>query len=212
LPHGRFQKAIFKTVTLAVALRRHIMLVDRIVGAFTFRKGVYAEVENDPTFTTTAWILVAVVAFLNQLGARAGGSFLNWLLGAVIGTVFAVIGFALGAFVINWLGRTLFDAEVTFEELVRTLGLAYVWQAVGLIGILGFVPMLSCLLAPIMIIAAILLIMAWFIAAKEALDLEWGQTILTVVVGWIVLMFISATAGLVLGMLGLGAAAIGGLF
>jgi hypothetical protein len=188
------------------------MLVDRIIGAFTFRKGVYAEVEKDPTFTSTAWILVAVVAFLNQLGAQAGGGFLNWLLGAVVGTVFAVAGFALGAFVINWAGRTFYDADVSFEELVRTLGLAYVWQVIGFIGILGFVPVLSCLLAPAMIIAAILLVVAWFIAAKEALDLGWGQTIVTVIAGWIALWIVMAIGALILGLLGLGAAAIGGLF
>jgi len=28
------------------------MLTERIIGAFTFRKGVYAEVEGDTTFTT----------------------------------------------------------------------------------------------------------------------------------------------------------------
>ncbi len=193
------------------------MLTDRIIGAFTFRKGVYAEVEKDPTFTRTAWILVVVIAFLNQMGTQVGlvtgtgGGFLNWLLGTIGGTVFAVIGFALGAFVINWAGRTLYDAEVTFEELVRTLGLAYVWQIIGFIGILGFAPMLSCLLAPVMIIAAIALIVAWFIAAKEALDLSWGQTIITVIAGWIAVWVVMVIGGFVLGLLGLGAAAMGGL-
>jgi len=28
-----------------------IMLTDRIIGAFTFRKGIYAEVEKDASFT-----------------------------------------------------------------------------------------------------------------------------------------------------------------
>ena len=31
----------------------NVMLINRIIGAFTFRKGVYAEVEHDPSFTTT---------------------------------------------------------------------------------------------------------------------------------------------------------------
>ena len=111
------------------------MLTERIIGAFTFRKGVYAEVEQDASFTKTAWILVAVVAFLNQIGSFASGDFLGWVVGAVVGTIFAVIGFAVGALVINWVGRTVFKAEVTFDELVRTLGLAYVWQVVGVLGI-----------------------------------------------------------------------------
>jgi len=187
------------------------MLIERIIGAFTFRKGVYAEVEKDTTFTTTAWILVAVVAFLNQLGSQATSHVGNWLLGAVVGTVFAVIGFAVGALVVNWVGRILFNADVTFDELVRTLGLAYVWQVIGVIGVLAaFSEALSCLLAPVMVIAAILMVIAWFVAVKEALDLEWVQTIVTAILGWVALVVIMIVAGAVLGLLGLGAAAVGG--
>jgi hypothetical protein len=186
------------------------MLTQRIIGAFTFRKEVYAEVEKDTSFTTTAWILVAVVAFLNQLGAQAGGGIVNWLLGAILGTVLAVAGFAVGVFVINWVARTLFNADVTFEELVRTLGLAYVWQVIGLIGILAvFSDTLACVLAPVLIIAWIAMVIAWFIAAKEALDLEWAQTIITVIVGWVALFIVSLIASAVLGALGWGAAAVG---
>jgi hypothetical protein len=189
------------------------MLTERIIGAFTFRKGVYAEVEQDTSFTTTAWVLVAVVAFLNQLGSYASGELVNWLIGAVVGTIFMVIGFAVGALVINWVGRAVFKADVTFDEMVRTLGLAYVWNVVGVFGIISaFSAALSCILAPVMVLAAILMVIAWFVAAKEALDLEWLQTIITVVLGWIALIAITALAGIILGMLGLGAAALGGLF
>jgi hypothetical protein len=187
------------------------MLTERIIGAFTFRKGVYAEVEKDTSFTTTAWILVVVIAFLSQLGSNASSNLVRWLGGAVVGTIFAVIAFAVGALVINWVGRTVFKADVTFEELVRTLGLAYVWQVVGVIGaVSAFSSALSCLVAPVMIIGTILMVIAWFVATKEALDLEWVQTIVTVVIGWIALMVIMIVAGIVLGLLGLGAGALGG--
>ncbi|MGB3906312.1 MAG: YIP1 family protein [Anaerolineae bacterium] len=187
------------------------MLIERIIGAFTFRKGVYAEVEKDTTFTTTAWILVVVVAFLSQLGSQASSNLVQWLLGAVGGTIFAVIAFAVAALVINWVGRGVFNADVTFEELVRTLGLAYVWQVVGVIGALAaFSPGLSCLLAPVMIIASILMVIAWFVATKEALDLEWVQTIVTVIVGGIAFVVIMIVAGVVLGLVGLGAGAVAG--
>ena len=188
------------------------MLTERIIGAFTFRKGVYAEVEMDTTFTQTAWIIVVVVAFLNQLGSNATINILGWLGGAVIGTIFAVLGFAVGALVINWIGGALFNADVTFDELVRTLGLAYVWQIVGFFGVVSaFSTALQCLLAPLMVIAVILLIVAWFIAAKEALDLEWLQTIITIILGWIAMIVIIAIGGFIIGLLGLGAAALGGL-
>ena len=187
------------------------MLTQRIIGAFTFRKGVYAEVEQDTSFTQTAWIIVAVVSFLSQLGSFASGNLVNWLVGAIVGTIFAVIGFAVGALVISWVGRAVFKADVTFDELVRTLGLAYVWQAVGVLGILSAISTdLTCLLSPVMIIAAVATIVAWFIAANEALDLEWVQTILTVILGWIVWFVISALAGIIVVRRGFGAAAIGG--
>ena len=189
------------------------MLTERIIGAFSFRKGIYAEVERDTSFTSTAWLLVAVVAFLNQLGSNASRNVANWLVGAVVGTIFAVLAFAVGAFVINWVGKTVFNADVTFEEMVRTLGLAYVWNVVGFIGILSALSdALSCVLAPVMIIAAIATVVAWFVAAKEALDLEWGQTIITVILGWIALIVIMVISGIVTGILGVGAAALGGLF
>jgi len=189
------------------------MLTERIMGAYTFRKGIYAEVEQDSSFTSTAWMLVGVVAFLNQIGTNASGDFVGWLVGAVVGTIFAVAGFAVGAFVISWVGKSFFKADVTFEEMVRTLGLAYVWNVVGFIGVVSaFSTALSCVLAPVMILAAIATAVAWFIAAKEALDLEWGQTILTVILGWIALMIIMAISGVVLGIMGFGAAAVGGMF
>jgi hypothetical protein len=189
------------------------MLTDRIIGALTFRREVYAEVENDPTFTSTAWIIVAVVTFLNELGTRASANvgFGSWLIGAVVATVLGLIGFALAAVVISWIGSSLFNADVTFDEVVRTLGLASVWRAVGVIGsLVAFSTFLACVTAPALIAAFFLTIAAWFIAVKEALDLEWGQTIVTVILGFLVLLVFYAITGAVLGFLGIGAAALGG--
>ena len=134
----------------------------------------------------------------------------SWLLATLFGTVAAVVGFAIAAFVISWVGKAVYKADVTFNEMVRTLGLAYVWRVVGVLGVLG--GFLSCLLAPALIAAFVLGLVAWFVAAKEALDLEWGQTIITVVLGWLVMLAIAIITGLILGALGIGAYAIGSAF
>ncbi len=189
------------------------MLMNRIMGVFTFRTDVYKEVEDDASFTSTAWMLVAAVAFLNQLGTRPADGLGRLIIASIIGTVFAVVGFALGAMIISWVGREVFKAQVTFDELVRTLGLAYVWQAVGVIGILSLIsPTLDCVTAPIRVVAAILALVAWLMAAKEALDLEWLQTIVTVVIGFIVVVILTMVATAVIGLLGFGAAAVTGAF
>jgi len=188
------------------------MLLDRIIGAFEFRRGIYAEVEQDTSFTTTAWLLVVVSAFLNQLGSHASGEVANWLISAVVGTITAVVGFAVAAFIIDRVGRGLFGAHVSFEELIRTLGLAYIWNAVGVLGVFASLfADLSCLLVPIMFAAAILLVIAWFVAAREALDLQWGRTLATVIPAWIIYVAIVIVTRIVLDLLGIGAGALGGL-
>ena len=191
------------------------MLLNRIIGAFTFRKGIYSEVESDTSFTSTAWLLVTVVALLNQLGADSAGSpgLGRWLLGSILGTVFTVIGFALAAFIISWVGASVFNAQTNFEEMVRTLGLAYVWNVIGFIGILALLsPTLVCILSPVTFLGAILGFIAWLIALKGALDLDWLQTIITLVIGLVVNIIISILAGFVLGIFGLSAAGLFSLF
>ena len=188
------------------------MLTNRIIGAFTFRKGVYAEVEQDETFTGTAWVLVIVFAFLNQLGSYASEDLFDWVIGAGIGWLTAVIGFAVAVAVINWVGKAVFNAEVTFNELVRTMGLASVWTAVGVLGVIAaFSTALSCLLGPVIVISWVALVVAWFVAVHEALDLGWGQTIITVIVGFIPWAIIMALTGVLLTLLDLTASGIGDL-
>lgn len=188
------------------------MLINRIVGAFTFRREVYAEVEHDTNFTGTAWLLVIVITFLAQLGQRTGDSLIRWGIAAGLGTIFEVLGFAVAVYVISWVGRTVFEAEVTFEELVRTLGLASVWRVIGVIGALAqFSGALSCVLAPALAIGAVMGVIAWFYAAKEALDLEWVQTLSTVILGVIAIIGINLVAGVILSILGLSAVVAGGI-
>jgi hypothetical protein len=170
-------------------------------------------VERDTTFTRTAWLLVAAVAFLSQLGTQASTKVLQWLGSTVVGTIWAVIAFAVVAYLMNWMGRALFKADVTFEKLVRTLGLAYVWNIVGVIGVLaGLSDALSCLFAPALVVGWVMLVVSWFVAAKEALDLDVVQTVVTVALGWLVFGLIMAAGSLVLNLIGLTAAGVGRMF
>lgn len=186
------------------------MLTDRIVAALTFRKQVYAEVENDVTFTQTAWMLVLISTFLAQFGGAAAaargtnGGFIDWLVGTFVGTIFGVIGFAVGAYVIVLVTKSLFNADVDFEEVVRTLGLASIWRAFGILDAigLGFFTFLASLAA----------FAAFVIAFKEAVDLEWFQTIISIVIFMITMIVILAMGGAVLAIFGVTAAAVGNFF
>jgi len=189
------------------------MLTERIIGALTFRRGVYADVEADKTFTASAWILVVIFALLNQLGSYASQGIFHWLVGAGIGVLTAIAGFAIAAAVINWVGRRRFSAEVTFDELVRTMGLASIWSAAGVLGVIAaFSKALSCILGPAIVISWVALVVAWFVAVHEALDLTWGKTIITVIIGFIPWAIIMSLTGVVLSLLGLTANGFGSLF
>jgi hypothetical protein len=187
--------------------------MDRIIKAFTFKTEVYAEVESDTSFTTTAWLIVAAVSFLSALGTLSSDNFGSRLLGAVVSTVFAVIGFALLAFLISWVGRVVYKADVTFNELVRTVGLASVWQVVGFLGILGLIsPTLTCIVSPALFIGWILWLVSAFIASKEALDLDWVKTIIAVILGFVANFVVFVVGGLIIAAIGIGGAALFGAF
>lgn len=172
------------------------MLWNRILGAFLFRAEAYEDVEKDTSFTTTAWVLVFVVYLLSFLGAGAPAvatsGVLRWLLAAILGAAFALLAFAVAAYVITLVGQGLYNAEVTFYEMVRTLGLASVWNVVGVLGAITLVsPGLSSLGSILFLIASVLALAAWVYAAKRALDLAWGKTLVTVFLGTMVFFAIS---------------------
>jgi hypothetical protein len=193
------------------------MLVNRIVGALTFRKGVYQEVEDDVKFTPTAWMLVILIALLSQLGTNivAGEAldFGDWIVGSAIGTVGEIVGFAVMAFLVVVIGRSLFKAQVSFDEMVRTLGLASIWRAIGFIGVLGaFSGVLGCLIAPVTLIAGIAGLIAWLVAAREALDLGWVEAIVTVIIGFIGFIVTMIVVGIIGGIIGVTVGGILSLF
>lgn len=176
------------------------MLMDRIIGAFTFKSGVYAEVEKDASFTNTAWIIVAAVALLTQVVVflRVASYSVIFL---VFGLALALLGFALNAYVIALVGKSLFNADVDFSEVVRVLGLAYVWGIASAILRLASNGLAS--------LGSLILLAAFLVAVKEALDLDWGKTAVVVIIGFVVNLIIIVVVG---GALGIGAAGAAGAF
>jgi hypothetical protein len=186
-------------------------MIEKIIAALSFRKDIYKEVEEDASFTTLAWIIVAIAALLSSMGTNAAmlqKNFGSWLFGSMFRAAFVVAGFALSCFIIDWVSKRLFNANTNFKELVRTLGLASIWSAVGFLAIISVIsPALRCATGIFQFAGSVVGLIAWVSAAKEALDLEWGETILTIVIGWVAQGIIQWLAGLILVGLGLGVSA-----
>jgi hypothetical protein len=101
-------------------------------------------------------------------------------------------------------GTRVFHGTATYGELLRTLGFA---NSPGVLLILRFIPVLGGLIA---LIVGIWRIVAGFIAVREALDLDNGNTLATIIVGIVGYLIVLLIVTLVLGAIGLGAAALTG--
>jgi hypothetical protein len=186
------------------------MLMERIIAAVTFRSGVYKQAAADTGFTQEAWMIVAVSQILSNLGTRAdqlrSGKVVEWLVGAMVGAALGIGAFALTAYLIPIIARELFRANTSFEKMVRSLGLANVWSAVGIVGIIGVIPFLGCVFGPIALIAGLAGLAAYLIAVKETSEMDWAGTIVTVIAAAVIQLMAALIAGGVLAIFGIGAA------
>jgi len=185
-------------------------LTDRMIRAARLDVALYNEVEADTTATNQALMVVVLVAVASGIGlmlssiiAGRPGVALGGLIGAV---VLELLGWAVWSYVMFFVGTRLFHGTATYGELLRTLGFAY---SPGVLLILRFIPILGGIIG---LIVAIWRIVAGFIAIREALDLDTGNTIATVIVGFIGYLIVAFIVGAILASIGLGTAALTGAF
>lgn len=156
-------------------------LTDRMKGAAVLDTATYEEVEHDPSATGQAAGVVAMVAVAQAIGASGLG------IGAMVGgVVSALVGWLVWAGVTYLVGDKLFGGTATWGELLRTLGFA---QAPGVFLVLGIVPLLGWLVRAVV---GVWVLIAAFIAIRAALDVGTGKTLLTVVVGWLIVVVLQA--------------------
>lgn len=150
-------------------------LKTRMIGASMLSVDTFEEVEADRDATTQAALVVVMVALCQAVG--------SWTLGP-----FAAVGAAIVAFG-SWLvwagityvvGDKVFKGEATWGELLRTLGFA---QAPGVLFIIGVIPFFGGI---VRLVVSLWIIVASFIAIRQALDISNGKTLLTVLIGAVV--------------------------
>ena len=161
-------------------------LKDRMIRAAKLDVRLYEEVEADQGAMTQAMTVVILSALAAGIGSANVG-----LLGMVISTIAALIGWYVWAFLTYFIG-TKFLAEpqtrADHRELLRTIGFS---SAPGLIRVFGIIPGLRTLL---FLVAGIWMLVAMVIAVRQALDYtSTGRAIGVCVIGWVV-------QGLILGV------------
>ena len=118
-------------------------LFERMLGIALLRAPTYEEVEADTTATRQAWFIVGLVSVATGIGSfLAGGENLG-IVGPIVGTVFATVGWLVWAGAILLLGMSYLGAPQTDGEwggLPRTLGFA---QSPGILRVFLFVPFIG---------------------------------------------------------------------
>ncbi|MFH1085755.1 MAG: Yip1 family protein [Chloroflexota bacterium] len=170
-------------------------IIGRLMRIARFDHTGWAEIEKDEAANKEAAVVVVGAALLSFIGSLIA----SLISGTGVGAAF--IGLVLGV-VLSWLawswitmfvGTKLFQADTNFWEMARCIGYANAPQALGL---LAFIP---CVGALVGIATLILSLVIAFFAIREALDLPTDKTILTIVIGWVIVFVISLVISLVLG-------------
>jgi len=140
--------------------------IDRIVGAAKLDINVYEEVEADKKAMGQAMAVVV----LSSLAAGIGSMTKGGLNGILIGTVAALIGWYLWAYLTYFIGTKFLPEPQTradHGELLRTIGFS---SSPGLIRVLGIIPGLTGI---VFMVASIWMLVAMVIAVRQALVSEY---------------------------------------
>ena len=176
----------------------------RIMRAAMLDKEFFKEAEADTSLNQEALTIVIIVSVVGGIGsfisALMAQSFGRAILALVVTTGLGVANYYIWAYVTHFIGTNMFKGDADPGELLRVLGYA---SGPRLLSLLGFIPCIGWLIS---FAGAIWALVAGFFGVQEALDLDTTETLVTVVVGWIVVVIITAIVGSVIGI---GAASAG---
>jgi len=166
--------------------------VGRMVGAAKLNTATYEEIEQDASATRQAIGVVALSSVAAGIGLGAG----VW--GLVAGTLIALLGWYVWAWLTHWIGTRLLPEPQTRSdrgELLRTIGFA---SAPGILRVLGVIPALQ---APVFAVTAIWTLVAVVVAVRQALDYQSTVRAIGVcVVGWLIQWVLFTVLALVAGI------------
>lgn len=153
---------------------------DRIVRSARLDVHLYEEVEADKGALGQAMTVVILSSAAAGVGSIAQGG----MIGILIGTIIALFGWYVWAYLTFFIGTRLLPEPQTkadHGELLRTIGFS---SSPGLIRILGLIPGLTSI---VFFVASVWMLVAMVIAVRQALDYQstW-RAVGVCVIGWII--------------------------
>jgi len=184
-------------------------MINRVTRAAMLDVNLYEEVEADTSLNQEALIVVILVSIAGGIGSFLATVFQGEIGPAVVSLLvtiaLGVVNYYIWAYVTYFVGTRLFEGTADAGELLRTLGYA---SGPRVLALLGFIPCLGGLAA---LAGAIWALIAGVIAVRQALDFDTTKAVLTVIIGWVIVLAISLVVGLVFGVGALGVGALGSL-
>jgi len=169
------------------------IFIDRIYRAAKLDVHLYEEVEAD----TGAMSQAMGVVVLSSIAAGIGNIARGGLGGILTGTIIALIGWYIWAYLTYFIGTKFLpepQTEANAGELLRTIGFS---SSPGLIRVLGIIPWLA---GVVFLVASIWMLVAMVIAVRQALDYKSTLRAVGVcVIGWIIQSLILVLLFTVLG-------------
>ncbi|MCH7764057.1 MAG: YIP1 family protein [Candidatus Marinimicrobia bacterium] len=166
---------------------------DRMLRAAKLDVNLYEEVEAD----TGAIRQAMGVVVLSSIAAGIGSIGTGGLGGILMGTIAALIGWYVWAYITYYIGTKFLPEPQTkadLGELLRTIGFS---SSPGLIRVLGIIPGLG---AVVFLVASVWMLVAMVIAVRQALDYESTLRAVGVcVIGWIIQALILVLLFFILG-------------
>ncbi len=154
--------------------------VNRIFRAAKLDAHLYEEVEADKTSMRQAMLVVILSGVAAGMGSISHGGHL----GVVVGTVTALVGWYIWAFLTYLIGTKFLPEPQTksdISELLRTIGFA---SSPGLIRVFGIFPGVEKLVYPA---ASVWMLVAMVIAVRQALDYKGTlRAVIVCVIGWVI--------------------------
>jgi len=157
---------------------------DRIIRAAWLDVNLYEEVEADKGAMGQA---VGVVV-LSSIAAGIGSIGIGGIVGILIGTIGALVGWYIWAYLTYFIGTKFLPEPETRSdsgEMLRTIGFS---SSPGLIRILGIIPGLTKV---IFLLSTIWMLVAMVVAVRQALDYKSTvRAFVVCLIGWIIQMLI----------------------
>ncbi|MEE8368134.1 MAG: YIP1 family protein [Thermoanaerobaculia bacterium] len=175
---------------------------ERMIGAAKLDVETYEEVEADTTATGQAMLVVVLSSVAAGIGALGSMG----IVGLLIGTIAALVGWFIWAGLIFIIGTKILpepQTEADMGQLLRTIGFA---SSPGILRLLGFIPVLGTALS---FAVAIWMLVATVVATRQALDYKsTGRAVAVCAIGFVVYLVVSVVIGSIVGLGAMAAAGV----